>query len=134
MTAVPDTHWRWPNFDRSELLCTHCGEFATHPESLDKLQALRTRYGKPLAVTSAYRCARHPIEAKKVAPGAHATGRAFDLRAIGSEAYQIIRLAYEVGFTGIGVSQRGGQPRFIHLDDCPVGMDSGIVRPMVWGY
>lgn len=127
-------HWRWPNFERAELLCTHCGEFNSNPESLDKLQAVRLEYKQPMVITSAYRCAKHPVEAKKVSPGAHTTGRAFDIRAIGSEAYDIIRLAMKHGFTGIGVSQRGGQPRFVHLDDCPIHQNSGIVRPMVWGY
>lgn len=127
--------WRWPNFERSEFLCTHCGEFAMHAETLDRLQALRTRLARPIVITSAYRCRSHPIEkAKPGGAGSHSTGRAVDIRAIGSEAIEIVGHALQIGFTGIGISQRGGQPRFVHLDDAPVGQSSGIVRPMMWSY
>ena len=106
-----------------------------HEGTLDRLQALRTKLARPLVITSGYRCRQHPVEAaKQSGPGAHSTGHAVDIRAIGSEAIVIVREALQLGFTGVGISQRAGQPRFVHLDDCPVGIESGIVRPMMWSY
>lgn len=104
------------------------------PSTLDRLQTLRTKLGRPLIITSGYRCREHPVEVGKASgPGAHAFGCAVDVRAIGSEAYLIVRAALELDFTGVGVSQRAGQPRFVHLDDAMPG-EFGLVRPTMWGY
>ncbi len=102
--------------------------------TLDRLQALRTQLGQPLIITSGYRCRLHPTEAKKQSgPGAHAFGCAVDIRAVGTETHAIVRVALALKFTGIGVSQRAGAPRFVHLDDA--GSDEfGLVRPTMWSY
>jgi zinc D-Ala-D-Ala carboxypeptidase len=81
-----------------------------------------------MKITSGYRCPKHPIEAKKAAPGAHSTGLACDIGVSGSEAYQVLSLAMELGFTGIGVQQKG-TGRFIHVD-----LTVGQNRPTVWSY
>lgn len=126
--------WRWPNFDASEFACTHCGEQRMRESTLDRLQALRTDLARPLIITSGYRCAQHPVEAKKASgPGAHTFGCAVDIRAIGVEAHKIVRVALEHGFTGIGISQRAGKPRFVHLDDAKPD-EFGLVRPAMWSY
>jgi uncharacterized protein YcbK (DUF882 family) len=98
------------------------------PEFMAKLQQLRTLYGAPMKVTSGYRCPQHPIEAKKAAPGAHASGLACDIGVQGAEAHRLLRIALEAGFTGIGVQQKG-TGRFLHLDT----LESDL-RPTVWSY
>ena len=118
----------YPNFTAREFNCSHCGKNEMKPEFMAKLQALRTAYGKPMKITSGYRCPQHPIEAKKAAPGAHASGCACDIGVEGKEAYQILKLALASGFTGIGVQQKG-TGRFIHLDTL-----EGGPRPNVWSY
>jgi zinc D-Ala-D-Ala carboxypeptidase len=131
---MPDGHWRWPNFEAHEFACSHCGEERMRASTLDRLQTLRTQLGRPMIVTSGYRCRKHPTEAKKASgPGAHAFGCAVDIRAIGTEAYDIVRLAMALGFTGIGISQRAGHPRFVHLDDA-TSNEFGLVRPTMWSY
>jgi zinc D-Ala-D-Ala carboxypeptidase len=118
----------YPNFKKSEFDCTHCGKNSMTPEFMGKLQALRNAYNKPMRITSGYRCPQHPIEAKKAAPGAHASGCAADIGVEGRDAYQILRQAFLLGFTGIGVQQKGSG-RFIHLDTIENGP-----RPNVWSY
>ena len=98
------------------------------PEFMAKLQKLRETYGAPMKVTSGYRCPQHPIEAKKSAPGAHASGLACDIGVQGEEAHRLLGLALEAGFTGIGVQQKGAG-RFLHLDT----LESDL-RPTVWSY
>ena len=97
-----------------------------------KLERLRERFGKPLAVTSGARC---PDYNAKVADtgrtGPHTKGRAVDLAIRGGDALHLITLAVEQGFTGIGVSQKGAS-RFLHLDDLP--NEDGQPRPWVWSY
>ena len=71
----------YPNFTEAEFRCRHCGQQQMQPEFMEKLQALRHQYGRPLRVTSGYRCPDHPIEKAKAHPGMHATGLAADGKA-----------------------------------------------------
>ena len=121
--------WRlYPNFSASEFNCSHCGKNEMTPEFLSKLQALRMVYGAPMRITSGYRCSEHPIEAKKMKPGAHASGCACDVAVDGQQAHKLLKLAFELGFTGIGVNQKTSG-RFIHLDTL-----TEAPRPNVWSY
>jgi len=115
----------YPNFDEREFRCRHCGRQEMKPEFMAKLQALRTAYGKPMNISSGYRCADHPIEKAKPSPGMHATGRAADIAVQGAEAVRVLQLALEHGFTGIGVQQKG-TGRFIHVDLRE--------QPTIWSY
>jgi zinc D-Ala-D-Ala carboxypeptidase len=121
----------YPNFKREEFSCRHTGENDMQPEFMEKLQLLRTLYGKPMRITSGYRSIKHPVEASKRAGGTHTTGRACDVAVEGSDALLLVKLALQVGFTGIGVQQKGSG-RFIHLDD--VTDKHFFSRPMIWSY
>jgi zinc D-Ala-D-Ala carboxypeptidase len=92
-----------------------CGRNEMKPEFLERLQALRSVYGKPMAVTSGYRCPQHPKEAAKAQPGMHTTGLAADIGISGAEAVTLLRLALDAGFRGVGVHQKGNG-RFLHVD------------------
>lgn len=119
---------KYPNFAEREFRCSHCGKVAMQPAFMERLQLLRIVYGKPMKITSGYRCPEHPVEAKKSKPGTHSEGCAADIGVVGPEAYAILRLALQEGFTGIGVQQKG-EGRFIHLDTSVVAS-----RPAVWSY
>ena len=107
---------RYPNFKREEFTCRcGCGRNEMRPEFLERLQALRSVYGKPMAVTSGYRCPQHPKEAAKAQPGMHTTGLAADIGISGAEAVTLLRLALAAGFRGVGVHQKGNG-RFLHVD------------------
>jgi zinc D-Ala-D-Ala carboxypeptidase len=111
------TDWSlYPNFSKAEFDCKHTGRNAMQRRFMYALQELRTEYGRPMQVTSGYRDPTHPVEAKKTKPGYHTQGLAVDIGCHSHEAYKIIELAFQHGFTGIGVSQKGGLARFVHLD------------------
>ena len=130
MTLVVD--WGlYPNFSKREFDCKETGENHMQASFMERLQRLRTAYGKPMRITSGYRSPKHSVEAKKVRPGAHASGHACDVAVRGSDALHLIRLALELGFTGIGVQQKGAS-RFIHLDDHPD--TAHVPRPALWSY
>jgi uncharacterized protein YcbK (DUF882 family) len=106
----------YPNFTREEFTCRcGCGRNEMRPEFLERLQALRSAYGKRMHITSGYRCPQHPVEAAKVHPGMHTTGLAADIGISGSEAVALLRLALDAGFRGVGVQQKGSG-RFLHVD------------------
>jgi len=87
-----------------------------HPEMVSLLQTIRTLYGKPLFVSSGYRCPQHPVEAMKDKPGEHTHGMAADIICHGEVALQILRHALTLGVTRIGMNQKGrASSRFVHL-------------------
>jgi len=119
---------RYPNFGRDEFACSHCGDEEMNAEFMDALQELRIAFGKPMTITSGYRCPSHPIEARKSRPGSHASGCAADIAVSRGDAVQLLRYALQDGrFTGFGVQQKSGG-RFIHLDTLTTN------RPMIWSY
>ena len=118
-----------PHFPDSELACKcGCG-MLPQQAFMDKIESLRVSLGFPLPVTSAARCPKHNANVSGTGPtGPHTTGRAIDLQVQGQRAYLVLSAALAMGFTGIGIAQKGGT-RFIHLDDL-----AGPTRPNVWSY
>ena len=95
------------------------------------LNAIREDFGKPMVISSGYRCPDHPIERRKEHPGSHSTGWAADVAVQGADALRLIEVAIRHGVTGLGVNQKGSVGRFIHLDQVP---DSRFTRPTTWSY
>lgn len=127
MPRTIDNWSAFPDFKPEEFRCSHTGLDGMDPEFMARLQALRTTYGKPMVITSGFRHATHPIEAKKDRPGEHTTGRAADVAVRGPDALRLVALAVSLGFTRIGVQQKGPN-RFIHLGDSP------DFPPGIWSY
>ena len=126
----------WKHFTRGEFKCrgTDCcgGSNLIADDFVDMLDALREACGFPLVVTSGYRCGKHNQRVSSTgANGPHTTGRAADLAVDRSRAHKVLKHAMAMGFTGIGVQQKGGG-RFIHLDTLENG--PGQPRPTVWSY
>jgi len=119
-------------FTKKELSCTCCGEYKFDAQALYDLNAIRADYGRPIIVTSGYRCPKHPIEAKKVAAGgsagAHSSGKAVDLGVGYGDALKLLKIALMHGVPRVGVNQKGNA-RFIHLD-----WDTSLPHPTIWSY
>ncbi|KAB0285479.1 peptidase M15 [Vibrio fortis] len=120
---------RWLNFTDDELRCSCCGRLNPNPEFItlmDLVQKLRERLNVSLSVSSAYRCENHPVERKKKRAGMHNLA-AIDLKVSYGKAWRVLEAAIDMGFTGIGINQKGDpKQRFIHLDLREV--------PRVWSY
>ena len=95
----------YPNFSKAEFDCKHTGKNEMKHSFMSKLQALRTAYGKPMIISSGYRDLTHPAEVNKPKPnGAHPTGKAADILIDRKEAYEVLKIALVLGFTGIGIN------------------------------
>ncbi len=124
----------WINFTKSELVCSETGKenpnIKDFKQLMDKIQELRAWYGKPMTVTSGYRSEEHSIEAAKVlkkGKGGMHTVAAIDIRVPPEDVHKVLKKAFEMGFTGIGVNCKGKHKnRFIHLDLRLI--------PWVWSY
>lgn len=113
-------------FTEQELACKHCGENKCQQELIDLLDELREEIGRPITLNSAYRCEVH--DKAEGGKGRHQTGYAADVRVENStERYEIVRLGFLVGFTGIGVAKN-----FVHLDVVP--KTAGYASRVLWLY
>jgi zinc D-Ala-D-Ala carboxypeptidase len=113
---VPVTAWRWPNFSPQEIACRGTGALLVDPRALDMLQSLRSRLGKPMIITSAYRSPEHNRRVGGAAGSRHLQGIAFDIRMDNHDPAAFIAQARAVGFHGIGTYPRQG---FVHIDARP---------------
>jgi len=122
------------HFRDHELKCRCCGKNLMDPEFMEKLEVLRVHFDTPMVVTSAYRCPKHNYTVSTTgAKGPHTTGKAIDISIAGSDAHYLVRLAMRMGFTGIGINQKGAHiSRFVHLDT--LTEEEGYPRPRVWSY
>lgn len=131
------------HFSPTEFDCK-CAYHASRPmnsaDQMDerfmrRLDALRLAFGKPIQISSGWRCPEHNAAVSSTGDrGPHTTGRAVDILVNGNDAYELVRIAYKLGFTGIGIQQKGPRAgRFIHLDDldAPAGFPN---RPTMWSY
>jgi zinc D-Ala-D-Ala carboxypeptidase len=119
-------------FKPTDFACKHCGENKTSPLTMELADELRHRCGFPLTISSGYRCPDHNAKVSGTGrTGPHTTGEAFDVAVSHGQAFEVLRHAMKMNFSGIGVQQKGGG-RFIHLDTLPNA--PGQPRPTVWSY
>lgn len=115
---------RWPNFTKEELVCSHTGRenpnVAAFTSLMDFVQELRRVLDVPFVVNSAYRSKEHPTEAAKILKGKRGgmhTHAAIDILVPTKYCYELVALAIQFGFKGIGINLTGDpNTRFIHLD------------------
>ncbi len=122
--------WRWPNFTIEEMRCRLSGECLINEAFMDKLQLLRDRLNHPMIISSGYRSPKYNDQISGTGlNGPHTIGAA-DVVISGELAFTLVKLALEVGMTGIGVRQHGKySKRMVHLDD----LDNEL-RPRIWTY
>lgn len=122
------------HFKDYELKCKHCGENHMDMGFMERLEAVRIAYGKPMHLTSAYRCPTYNISVSNTGiTGPHTTGKAVDVAVYGGDALKLVHLSMYRGFTGIGVQQKGDfKKRFVHLDR--LDEDANGPRPWIWTY
>jgi zinc D-Ala-D-Ala carboxypeptidase len=101
------------HFSLAELGCRcGCGRADMTPALLSSLEALREAVGRPLSITSGFRCRRHNAEESGAKSSRHLSGEAVDIRAyFPQEKFELVAAAIKLGFKGIGVSET-----FVHLD------------------
>ena len=117
------------NFSVHEMACKcGCGNHEMDSEFMRMLQTLRDEMQGPLKVTSGFRCVNHnQMVSTTGINGPHTQARAADILISGERAMRLFEKARHIGFSGIGLSQRGDHAsRFVHLDTKP--------RRALWSY
>lgn len=117
-------------FSEKELSCPCCGVNKFSPTTLARFNKLRVLVGEALIMTRGYCCAAY--NKKHGYTDTHETGHAGDLGISYITAFYVMKHAIAVGFTGVGINQKGGK-RFMHLDDLPAMLPKRP-RPHIWSY
>lgn len=116
-------------FTDDELRCKcGCEAYFFDQDARIALNNIREECGFPFIISSACRCADHPLERAKTATGAHSYGKAVDVLVSGQNALTVLSVALAHGVKRIGVNQKGSS-RFIHLDWC-----DELPSPAIWSY
>jgi len=110
-SEVNTEDWPWENFTPKEIACKGTGKLLVDERSLNMLQELRIKVGKPFFVNSAYRSPEHNRAVGGATSSFHMRGMAFDINMSNHDRSEFVRLAREVGFRGIGY-----YPSFQHVD------------------
>lgn len=122
-----------PHFSNAELTCScGCGLLPSLG-FMQHVERLRMRFAKPMKVTSGARCPAYNATVSSTdADGPH-TKDAIDFGVSGKDAQDVVKIALDLGFTGIGIHQRGPHTkRFVHVDRLPNA--PGQPRPWIWSY
>ena len=113
------------HFTFDEMKCRgkvcNCNRADMDPEFMKLLEEIRMAYGKPMYLSSAFRCDVHNAAVSKVPNGPHTFQKngslAVDVLTWGPEAKILFTVAQNVGATGFGVQQTGEiKDRFLHID------------------
>lgn len=99
------------HFTVEEMKCECCGKADMNIGFMELLEKFRVAWGKPLNITSGFRCQKYNEKVKGVPNSQHLQGRAADIATAPLERYDFVKLAFQIGFTGIGIGKN-----FIHLD------------------
>lgn len=101
------------NFDRVELMCKcGCMQSLYNERFLEKLQTLRDYIGKPIIISSGYRCPKHDKAVGGTGYGAHTLGIAADITVKGMTAKSLAYKAEQLGFGGVGLIDDS----YVHVD------------------
>ena len=114
-------------FSRSEFACRcGCGRAHVEPALVQALDCLRGDLGRPVAITSGYRCADHNRSVGGRVNSAHTRGMAADI-GVGSSDYRydMLDTIFRAGLFGrVGIAKE-----FVHVD-----VDKGKPQRVVWIY
>lgn len=102
------------NFTKEEMACKHCGQCKMDDGFMKKIQELRDSWGRPIRITSGYRCETHNKAVGGKPDSQHLKGIAADIDVsgmTGNERFWFLDMAMSLGFRGIGIDKN-----FLHLD------------------
>ena len=112
------------NFSRSEFECSCCQTGEVSGSVVEKIQEVRTAYGKPLGINSGYRCSRHNKEVGGKSTSSHLKSLAIDVHCESSRERKILLPLLLKEFRRVGIANN-----FIHCDD-----DMDKDKDVCWTY
>ena len=107
------------NFESSEFDCHGsgcCSSTLVDDKLVTYLQQIREHFGKPVNISSGYRCATHNKNIGGATNSRHAKGQAADIYITGVAPAEIAKYAESIGILGIGLYETDSDGHFVHVD------------------
>jgi len=112
-------------FQLKEFACPCCGANNVDRRFVELLDAIREEYGKPMVVSSGYRCKKHNDEVGGVPESAHVDGIAADIGC----SFAGDRMKLVTAMLANGISRMGIGKTFIHVD-----VSKTLPQSVLWLY
>lgn len=109
------------NFNSYEFRCglgrtCPCSTILIDDKLVEYLQKIRDHFGKPVTVTSAYRCPSYNSTVSKATSSYHTKGMAADIQVKGVTPREVAKYAESIGVLGIGLYETDKDGHFVHID------------------
>ena len=113
------------HFKAKEFVCKHCGKVIIDSRLIELAERLREHLGKPLVITSGYRCPEHNRRVGGVPDSPHVKGLALDVLTESSrDRFKIFTWLVDNGVTRIGMAKT-----YTHFD-----IDPDKPQEVIWDY
>lgn len=107
------------NFSSNEFDCHGkdcCSTTEVDPKLTECLQKIRDHFGKPVNVSSGYRCQKHNKNVGGATGSRHTKGHAADIYIDGVAPAEIAKYAESIDILGIGLYETDEDGWFVHVD------------------
>lgn len=107
------------NFLASEFLCKGsgcCSSGKIDDQLVEILQKIRDHFGKPVHISSGYRCPTWNKKVGGVTGSYHLYGQAADIGVEGVSPAEVAKYAESIGVLGIGLYETDKDGHFVHVD------------------
>lgn len=107
------------NLNVSEFACKGSGCCSTvliDDQLVTYIQKIRDHFGKPITITSGYRCATHNARVGGATGSRHNKGQAADIVVQGVTPKKVAQYAESIGIMGIGLYETSADGHFVHID------------------
>ena len=107
-------NFRSVEFDCRGVGC--CDETLVDMQLVEYLQKIRDHFGKPIIISSGYRCERHNRSVGGATASKHKAGMAADIMIAGVSPSEVAKYAESIGVKGIGLYETAKDGYFVHID------------------
>ena len=107
------------NFQYKEFDCHGSGCCSTtiiDEKLVEYVQRIRDHFGKPVTITSPYRCEVHNRRVGGATKSYHMQGKAADIVVQGVSSREVAKYAESIGILGIGLFETSADGYFTHID------------------
>ena len=109
------------NFNSYEFRCglgnsCSCSTILIDDKLVEYLQKIRDHFGKPVKITSAYRCDSYNKSIGGATGSYHSKGMAVDIVVEGVAPKDVAQYAESIGIEGIGLYETSNDGYFVHID------------------
>lgn len=108
-----------PNFQYKEFDCQGkgcCSTTLIDEKLVAYVQQIRDHFGKPITITSPYRCETHNKRVSGATKSYHMQGKAADIVVQGVSSREVAKYAESIGILGIGLYETSADGYFTHID------------------